>query len=178
MNSVRNKFVITLLVSVLVIAITVSATAVIGGKKPSVQSGSFENLIADRIELTLENTEFKLVRSSQATDTYTLTMLLSAKKTQADFYAVLNSFSITGIENDSLVFTALNSVTENNAIEELMLTATNGEPDTFHWQIDLTLKMAGKGTFSPKINIEYTSGLTKESATSKLLEIPLTITAE
>ena len=166
-------------VSVFVLAgIFITAFAINGGKKPESTSGKWENLIADRIELTLENTEFTLKRSGDAAEEYTLTMLLTAKKTQGDFWGVINSFELSGIAYDNIVFTALSEAAQNKTIDSLVLTSTNGTPDTYKWQTDINVSIQGKGTYTPVIRLHLTSGMTKDTASERIVEIPLKITVE
>ncbi|MBR3767127.1 MAG: hypothetical protein IKL10_02685 [Clostridia bacterium] len=176
MNLKKHKIAMLIVSVILLIGITVSAVATVGGKKPSVQSGSFENLIADRIEVTLENTDFTLNKSSSDTETFTLTFYLTMKKTQADFYALINNFTFSDISYDNIVFTALNEKTQDKTLNDLFLTAQNGEPDTFKWQVDVTLSVKDAGKYTSLIKIDYTSGMTQNTATQKLMEIPITIT--
>ena len=81
-----KKSLIIIVSLLLVIAVSVSAFAVAGGKKPSVQQGNFSNLIADRLEIKVENTDFVLKKSTPDPETFTLTFFLSVKKTQGAFY--------------------------------------------------------------------------------------------
>ena len=57
-------------------------------------------------------------------------------------------------------------------------TVTKGEPDVYRWQVDITLTLAKKGTFTPKIKLSYTSGTSKSTAMEKFREIPLKITVK
>lgn len=171
---------ITALLSVIILLTGISFTvgAIIGGKKPSVQSGDFENLIADRIEITLKNTDFVLKKTESGAETFTLTCFLTAKKTQADFYAMINSFELTDLAYDNIVFTALNGNTEGKTLNSLSLTATGGSPDIYSWQVDITLSVIGKGVYNSALKLDYTSGMTENTAQSKTMEIPLKITVE
>ncbi len=175
MHSARKRITLLITCVILILGITVSAIGVNMGKKPAVQAGKFENLIADRIELTVENTEFQIKKASTSAETFTLTFYLSAKKTQADFYAELNSFSINNIAYDNIVFTALTPAAENKTISDLTLTATEGVPDEFRWEADVTMTFSGKGVYTANLNIIYTSGMTAATAQQKLFEIPILI---
>lgn len=174
----KHKLLLTVLSVFVLIGIFVSAAAVIGGKKPDTASGKTENLISDRIALTLENTEFTITKNSEESKKYTLTMYLTASKTQGDFYAVINGFEFSGIAYDNIVFTALTEKAENKTIDELTLTATDGIPDEYKWQIDITLNILGKGVYSPVVKIDFISGMSESTAMEKLIEIPVTITVE
>lgn len=178
MFSKKHRLLITGVCIVLLFGIGITAISVVGGKKPTVEAGSFENLIADRIEIKVENTEFTLKKSTDSPEQFTLTLFFSAKKTQPDFYAMINSFSLKDLSYDNIVFTALNDETEEKTLDYLLLPANNGEPEEMKWQVDITLTVAGKGTYESAIKLDYTSGMNKNSAQQKIMEIPLKITVE
>lgn len=171
----KHKILLTL-ISVLVLAgIIITASAISGGKQPDITAGKAENLIADRIAFSLQNTEFTIKKTSEEAESYTLTMLLEAKKTQGDFYCMLNSFTLTGLSYDSLVFTDLSGSEEAKSTDSLLLTSTDGEPDIFRWQIDVNSVFTAKGTYTATAKLSYTSGTSESSAMTKTAEIPVTI---
>ena len=174
----KHKIILTL-ISVLVLAgIIITASAISGGKKPDITAGKTENLIADRIAFSLQNTEFTIKKTSEEAESYTLTMLLEAKKTQGDYYCMLNSFTLTDITYESMVFTDLSGSEEAKAIDSLILTSTDGEPDMFRWQIDVNTVFTAKGTYTATARLSYTSGTSEEMAMTKIAEIPVSITVE
>ena len=178
MSKTGNRLTILITSIILIIGITVTAFSVGNGKNPSVQAGEYQNLIADRIEITVKNTDFRIKKTTDSAETYTLTLTLSAKKTQPDFYAVINDLTISGVAYDNVVFTALTRAAENKTLKNLTLTSTNGEADLFSWQIDATMTFSGKGVYNATLNIDFTSGITRDTAVQKLTEIPITITVE
>lgn len=178
MHSIRKKITLVVISVILILGISVTAIGINMGRKPDVQSGEFKNLIADRISVTVENTDFVIKKASEASETFTLTFYLTAKKTQADFYGVINSLSLEGIAYNNIVFTALTPAAENKTLSELVLTASDGEPDEYRWQVDVTLTFSGKGKYIASLNMDYTSGMNKDSSVQKLMEIPLTITVQ
>lgn len=178
MNFRKHRIILTLLAILLLIGISVSAVAVSQSLKPDVSSGSFQNLIADRIEIIVENTEFTIKKASDDIETVTLTMFLSVKKTQADFYGMINSITFSGISYDNIVFTALNEDTENKTPDSLILGAKNGNPDTYKWQIDVTFSVKGKGSYPSSLSIDCISGMSEITSAGRLFEIPIGIEVE
>ncbi len=178
MNPKKHKLFLTIISCVLLAAVSLSVFAVSNRKSPEAVSGKFENLIADRIELIIENTQFTLKKTSDSVEDYTLTFYVTAKKTQGDFYAVINSFAISDIAYDNIVFTALTDAAEKKTLNGLLLGATDGEPEVYKWKVEMTLGILGKGEYTPVIKIDYTSGISEAAAQRKLMEIPLTITVE
>ncbi len=174
----KHKILLTLVSVLLLTAVIITASAITGGKKPDTKSGKTENLIADRIFYSLENTEFTIKKTSEESEAYTLTMLLEVKKTQGDFYGKINSFTLSGIAFDNIVFTDLSGSEEAKIPESLVLTATDGEPDAFRWQTDVNLSIPEKGIYTASARLSYTSGTSEQTAMTKTAEIPITITVE
>lgn len=178
MLSRKHKIFLTLISVTVLLAVTITAFAVAGGKKPALQSGGFASPVADRIAISIENTEFSLKKSNDSAETYTLTCYITLNKTQADFYAIINSFSLTGIAYDNIVFTALTDAAADKTLDSLVLTAKDGEPEILKWQVDITLSVMGKGTYNPVMKLDYTSGVTEDTSSHKFIEIPMTVTVK
>ncbi len=174
----KHRLLLTVISVFALLGICITAFAVVSAKKPDVTSGSMQSLIADRISVTLENTEFRIKKSSSAAEKYTLTMFITTMKTQGDFYGIINSLRLSGISYDNMVFTAHTPAAEGKTLDKLTLTATDGAPDTYKWQIDVTLTVSDKGTFTPEFILDYTTGTAADDAQQKLMRIPLTITVE
>lgn len=172
----KHKILLTLISVLVLTGIIITASAIAGGKRPDTKAGKTENLIADRLSFTLENTEFTVTKTSSEPEAYTLTMFLEAKKTQGDFYGIIDSFTLSGIAYDSLVFTDLSGGKEAKIPSSLVLTATDGEPDVFRWQIDVNLTLSEKDVYTATARLQYTSGTDKASAMTRIAEIPITIT--
>ncbi len=174
----KHKILLTLISVLVLTAVFITASAVTGGKKPDIKAGKAENLISDRISFTLENTEFTIKKTAEEAEDYTLTMFLEVKKTQGDFYGIINSFTLSGIAFDNIVFTDLTGNEETKIPASLVLTATDGEPDVFRWQVDVNLSILGKGTYTAMAMLSYTTGTSEAAAMTKTAEIPVTITVE
>ncbi len=171
----KHKLIMLLSAVLILIGISVSAVAVSVNKKPDISSGSFQNLYADRIEITVENTEFEIKKASAEAETVTLSLFITLRKTQPDFYGILNNLTFSGIAYDNIVFTALNSNTENKTPTGLILGATDKTADTYKWQMDVTFSVVSTGTYPAILTFDYTTGFTYETSQQKILEIPVTI---
>ena len=178
MSLKKHKRFLIVISCILLTAVTLTVFAVNNSKKPESVSGKFENLTADRIELIIENTDFTLKKSSDGVEAYTLSLFFSARKTQGDFYAVINSFTVSDVAYYNLVFTALTDAAEEKTLDALVLTSTDGEPDLYKWRVDMTLSILGKGEYNPVIRIDYTSGVTEAASQRKFIDVPLKITVE
>ena len=175
----RKHKILLISVSVFILlGICVGAFAVNIGKKPDSAQNKWENPIADRISLSLENTEFTIKKAAQGSEKYILTLYFTANKTQGDFYGQIKSFEFFGMAYDNIVFTALTPKAENKTLENLILTSTDGNPDIYKWQVDIAMNILGKGTYTPIVKIDFISGMTEKMKTEKFVEIPLKITVE
>ena len=174
----KHRLLLTIISVLTLISVCITAFAIVSEKKPDVTSGKTENLIADRISVVFENTEFRIKKTADTPEEYTLTMYLSVQKTQGDFYGIINSFRLSGISYSNIVYTALTSVAENKTLDNLILTATDGTPDTYKWQIDVTFTASEKGSITPEFILDYTSGTAEDDAQQKLMQIPVSITVE
>lgn len=178
MNLKKHKAVMIILSVIALIGISVSAVALSSPKAPDVSSGNFKNLYADRLEINIENTDFEIIKSSEEAETVTVSSIITIKKTQADFYGILNSLSFSGIAYDSILFTALNSNTEDKTPFNMILGVSDNEPDTYKWQMDVTFSVKGEGVYPAVLTLDYTTGYTKETSQQKILEIPFSITVK
>ena len=159
----------------LIVAVPVTVWALKTGKAPLSQTGSFQRQIVDRIDFSVENTEFTLQKEAAGQEDYTVSFYLSAKKTQADFYGRIDSVRITGLNYDNIVFVPQNEYCDGMTLNDLLLPVIDGEPVEARWRGDLTFTAQSAAPLSPVIEITYTGGMTRESADTHILEIPLTI---
>lgn len=171
-----KKKVIAVLISFILLTGIHAGVFAVQNTNANSQSGEFNTQIVDRINFSLKNTDYVLKKTKDGTETFQINFTFTAKKEEADFYAIINSFKISGIEYDNIIFEAAEENKDNAYPDSLVLSAENGTPVQYTWNATLTFTVNDKGTFSPCVEIDYTSGLTKQSASSHYLEIPLTIT--
>ena len=170
----KSKKVIGILAFVLaVILIPLGASAIKNAVSPASYGGGYVQKTVDRINLTVDKTTFVFKKSTE--NIYNVSFTLTAEKTEADFYAVLNSFSVSGLNADGIFLTANDGATEY-VINDTVLPASNGKTEKLTWNVQIPCKMTAAGTLNGTVKIEYTSGITKETADSHLLEIPVTVT--
>ena len=166
----------TVVCAALVVLIPLTVWAIKSGKAPETHSGHFSRQIIDRIDFSVENTEFQLKKTATLPEDFTLSFYLSAKKTQADFYGRIDSVRITGIDYDNVVFLPQNENCDGMTLNELLLPVKDGEPAEVKWRADLTFTAQTASPLSPVLEITYTSGMTYQSADTHILEIPLSVT--
>lgn len=171
-SRILNIFVCVLIV----LAVPLAVFAIKTGNPAKSAAGTYERKTTDRIDITVDHTEFELEQVFPGQTTFTVSFDFSVRKTQADFYAVINSFDIDGIEYDSLVFTPLNENCDGATLSDQVLPAVNGEPVELSWKADLTFSLTDADIYTPNIVLNYTSGMTSLTCDTHELEIPLLIT--
>ena len=169
----KKKSLVILAFVLAVILIPVGAFAVKNAVQPSATVGGFVQKTVDRLNLTVDKTEFVFKRS--ADNTYNISFTFSAEKTEADFYGVINSLSIDKISGEYILFTAADG-SPQYVINDTVLPASGGKTQPLSWTVEVPCSIQGTGTVNGSIRIEYTSGVTQQAADSHLLEIPLTVT--
>ncbi|MCH5198465.1 MAG: hypothetical protein J1E34_06130 [Oscillospiraceae bacterium] len=166
----RKKIIIT--AAALAIIIAVSAAIGMAANRQKTSRGKYFRDIVDRVSFTLENTEFELVKDE--TDDYEITFSFTAKKTEADFYALINSLDIEGINYKNLVFENT-SASQNYSPENILLPAENGEAKRISWDIKMTFSNAISENTEFFFVVDYTSGITPDTADEHILRIPMKI---
>ena len=174
----KNTLIGILLCAALVIAVPVTVWAFKTGQAPKNQSGSFTRRIIDRIDFSVENTEFVLKQSESGPEDHTISFYFSAQKTQADFYGRIDSVKINGLTYDNIVFVPQNDNCDGLTLTDMLLPVKDGEPAEVRWRADVTFTAADAKPLAPVIEITYTSGMTQQTADTHILEIPLSITFE
>ena len=159
----------------LILSLSLSVYAVQKAIKPTSQKGEYEQKLLDRVNLSIENTDFVVTKTANGEETFYITFTFSAQKTEADFYAEINSFKISGIEFESIIFTADEQNSTSINPDGLVLGAKNGKPIQYKWTAQMTFSITEKGTYTPLLEIDYTSGTSKENSEDRYFSVPLTI---
>ena len=164
---------ITVLICVLlVILIPVSVLAVSGMKSGDTATGTFERKIIDRINIAVTGTEFELKKADGGK--YVISFTFKAEKTEPDFYAMLNSLDVEGLDYESIVFSPLNDNCSGNELSGSVLPVKNGKTVPIEYRADVTFSSA-KTKLSPVLVLVYTSGMTQLTSDMHRLEIPLSV---
>ncbi len=175
MKKTGLKFLICFLLTV---SLPLSVFALNKAIKPDSQKGEYEQKLLDRVNLSVENTDFVVTKSADGEETFFISFTFSAQKTEADFYAEINSFSINDIEFESIIFTADEQNGKSVNPDGLVLGAKNGKPIQYKWTAEMTFKVTEKGVYNPILEIDYTSGTNKENSEDRYFAVPLTITVK
>ena len=161
------------------LAVLIGVFAVIAGanRRPAETGGKYERDITDRVTFIVEPTIFAFDSTENGEEAYELRFTLRAKKNEADFYAVLHSAVLEGLDYTSVTFQTAEG-DKNYVPNELPLLAENGVAEEIVWQVTVLLGTKAPENKEFSLVLHYTSGLTPETADEHYLEIPLKITAE
>ena len=170
----KQKILIAVFSVVLLAAALVTALAVSG---TSEKTGDYKRDIVDRVSFYADATQFSFVRSENADEVYELGFQLTAEKTEADFYALLHSAELDGLDYDTMVFQSATG--ENLLPEELPLPAENGNAIPVQWTVRVRFPAPeDQNTVDFSLVLNYTSGMTPDTAEEYILKIPMRITFE
>ncbi len=171
--SKTNKIVIAVAAIVLITVFCAVAAAV---HKPAENGGSFVQEITDRMRFTVSPTAFTFAPPEEDAP-LEFRFTLTAEKNEADFYAVIHSVTLTGADYESVRFQT-ESGTDNAVPQELVLPAENGKAQEIRWVVTVRLPADAAGENAFELAIDYTSGITQETADEHILTVPLNVTIE
>ena len=170
---IRNKRIwIALAVFLLLAAFALTGIAIL---RPAQSSGSYERDIIDRVCFSVENTDFVLPGGTGGTEESELVFTFSAKKTEADFYAVIHSIELSGLDYRSMTFQAAEA-NRPYIPEDLTLPAENGKPTELRWTVTVNFTADSAAAKDFELLIDYSAGMTPATADEHILSIPMHLT--
>ena len=158
----------------LMICIPVTVFAVKNGIFPSASSGGYFSATVNRMDISLDKTDFELKKTNDGSETFIVTAELSIKKCEPDFFAHVKSVSLNGLTSNYILFTADSENGGDILPEDLYIRDTS----PLKWKIEISFNAAAELKLTPELIIEYSSGLTKDTADEYQLSIPLTFTVK
>ena len=171
----KKKLLSAVSVVFLLLSVPLTVLAIRSATGPTEQKGGYYHTLVDRVDVSADHTEFTFQKSGADDETFALTFLLTVKKSEADFYAKIDGLELTGISYTNAAFLCQTPGFENAAPVNLLLPAQNGESVPVTWQVTVNTAAQTAGDYTATLRLSYTAGLTKESADSRILEIPLSI---
>ncbi len=168
---------ILLIAAALAVLAGVFAVVAAANRRPAVTGGKYERNVTDRVTFIVEPTSFTFDGTGTGEEAHELRFTLRAKKNEADFYAVLHSAVLEGLDYTSVTFQTAGG-DKNYVPNELPLPAENGIAEEIVWQVTVLLGTSAPEEKEFSLILHYTSGLTPETADEHYLEIPLKITSE
>ncbi|MCL2513028.1 MAG: hypothetical protein FWF08_03920 [Oscillospiraceae bacterium] len=177
-NAKRLKIIVVS--AALVFAFAAGAVA-LAGIAASKKSGSFETEIINRVNIYADDTE-QVFKSPGGTGKFTARVVVSAAKTETDFYARINSISVSGMPYENVIITPVQgeyALFPQNAVlpgGDLKADGTAEPPPVAKWYVDITFSASAGAECRPSVDINYTSGVNSQNADTHILNIPVKLT--
>ena len=170
----KSKKILIAVLAAVLLGTAVFAAAV-GFRQPETKSGAFYQKLADRMDITVENTAFTLVWDEEGDNAFELPLTVTLKKTEPDFYAKLLGITVEGLEADAL---EIADVSGKGALTKdgVLLPVENGEAVPLTYSVKVRFTAESDEALSPTLVLHYISGMTEGTADERYLEIPLEIT--
>ena len=166
----KRNILITVITAVLLAAAVITGIAL---SRPAQSEGGFDRDIIDRVRITVDATQFTVEKPENADALCELEFQLCIQKTEADFYAMLRSADLEGLDYESMIFqTASGDVC---VPQDLTLPAENGKPVPVEWTVRVRFAPATAQTLDFSLALNYVSGITQETAEEHVLKIPMQI---
>lgn len=134
--------------------------------------------IKNRVNIAVSATSFTF-RNVGKDGMLTCTATLSIEKTEADFYGVLNSVTLSGQEFGNTIYTA--GKNNGNAVlpENVPLPSNDDGVYPLEWELTFSVPYKeGQSFYEVMLNFDYTTGLKPNVTQRYQTQIPITITVE
>ncbi len=174
MKKRKTKYIGLLLAVVIAISVPLGVYAVKNGIAPTSSSGGYFSAVADRMDFSLDKTEFTFTKTADGVQTFLLTTTLTLKKGEPDIYAFIDSVDIAGMNCNYVLFTPDTENGDESTPEDLVI-RTDRE---LRWNVEISVDIAAKTQISPELTIDFASGLTEDTADEHRMSIPLKITVK
>ena len=138
-------------------------------------TGAYEQPFIDRVNIAVSQTEF-IFDSPKNGDELVCPFTFSISKSEAEFYARLDSLAVEGDGLTCVTYTARDD--SALAPERVVLTSNEGKPTELSWDISFTAPYKRGGAYNAVLKIVYTSGADEINCDSHIKEIPLKILTE
>ncbi len=168
------KKTLTALFAVLLAAALIVVAAAVVPALAKKKAGEVTRETLDRVDFALENVEqtFSLADGGH----YTAELVLTAKKTEADFYVQINDVTVSGAGVEKTqIECAPDSAQQQSAIGAV-LPAKDGAPLEMKWNVRVYFSADAAGEIPMELTIVFTSGVKKEAADRRVFTVPLTFT--
>lgn len=163
-----NKKIIIAICVLLAIAVPVGAIALNSAKtKPETVSGGYFSTVVDRLNISVDGTEFTYAEKPEGD--CECTFILTVSKTEPDFFGEIESLWFDGIENANIVFESLGDTPDGANPEGLVLSAKDDKPIEYSWRVTVS---APSFPSDAKLIFKARTGLTKLTSETWEKEIP------
>lgn len=174
MKRYQKKVLTAVLSCIVMAALVITVPAVLGRLGANKTEGTYTQKIVNRVDFRIQNTQFVFVKETAAQD-FDFTVSVSAKKTEADFYGVINSIQLNQFSYLSCIVNPAD-VAGAVALPDAALPVVNGSPATMTWDVFVTFSAQNAMDTTAQVAIAYTSGVKEEVTNKHLLPVDIQIT--
>lgn len=162
----------------LLLSLPLTVLAIRGAVKPAETRGAWSRTVVDRADFAVDKTEFLFVRPREETAVCEISFTLTARKCEADFYAVIEELRLTGLDFIQTEFHCATPGAETEDPTAFVLPVKDGQPQTLQWNVTAAAPLPDAVETPFALEITYISGLTPDSAAERVVRIPLKLIAE
>ena len=163
------------LIAALAFALTAGALAVVLGTAKN-KTGNVKRETIDRVDFTLENVEQTF--SPADGGRYSAELTFSARKTEADFYTMINNITVSGAGVEKTEIECAPDSAEQKSAIGALLPAKDGAPLTMKWTVRVYFSAESAGEIPMTLTVDFTSGVKKEAANRSLWTADLVFRVE
>ncbi|MDR1629567.1 MAG: hypothetical protein LBS36_05070 [Oscillospiraceae bacterium] len=170
----HQKRVLTAVIScLLMLTLVISVPAILGRLGANKTEGSHTQTIVNRVDFLVKNTQYVFLKTEPAQD-FEFTVAVSAKKTEADFYGVINTVAMNNFAYLSCLVNPAD-VAGALPLPDAPLPVVNGSPAAMTWNVFVTFHAEQAMDTAAELAVAYTSGVKAEVANKHLLPVDIQI---
>ncbi|MBQ6863365.1 MAG: hypothetical protein IJO14_03905 [Clostridia bacterium] len=173
----KTKILLCFLLVILTAVFTTGFFVAAEKQKPAevyATGNGWESKYVNRVDFQIDSTEFVFIKSDNGK--YVFRFTFTAEKTEPDFYAILDSFSLTGIPYTKLTITADDANDGVLMIPGSILPTTKQEKTApLSWTAEVEFSAQQGVTYTPTLQIGYTSGTSYALKESYRADVPFTV---
>lgn len=156
----KTRIIISLCLILLLAGFSAGAFAYANAHKPneaSLRAAPFEQIYIDRLNLQVDATQFVFMQ--QENGRYAVRFTFTAEKTEPDFYAVIDNFTITGLPYSEMTIRAASENGNQIMIPGAELPSDyDGSTRPLQWEAEIIIETDEPVTYTPTLILTYTSG--------------------
>lgn len=170
----KKKKLLIFSICLIIISSLVITTAAVVKYKYTASSGETVMETVNRVNISVSATEFTY-KNVGSDGMLTCSVVVSAAKTEPDFYGQLHSITLSGADFGYTLYTAGKNNGDALLPEEVALPAET----PLEWEISFTVPyVEGQNTYEISLDINYSTGLKTNTAQRYMTSIPITLTVE
>lgn len=172
----KKKKLFTVGLCIFIVSVLVVTAAAVVLYKYNDASHSYVRKVVNRINIEVSDTEFTFAKPDSSGMLYCETTV-SVEKTEKDFYAMLDSITLSGQDFGYVIYTAGKNNGEAELPENVMIKPCQSDNAAYKWDISFTVPYEeGTSSYEVLLELNYTTGVKPNVTQSYVTNIPITLT--